>query len=215
MSDTVLTARRAQTRERILDAATRIFAHKGVPAATVEEICEGAGFTRGAFYSNFDSKDELCLAVFRRFAKETEDAARAAVATVPRAFDSVRVKDVVDNALTVMLTGVVAAPARVLAALEIRLYFLRNPQLDKYRPDRHEADLVFAKLLEDELSRAHLGLRLPSDQTVDLLNCVLESHTIKGSGIDIIRRRMGDVLDAMIIRREGCTTSAGSDSDVT
>ena len=51
---THVTARRAATRERLIDAAIDVFAEKGVLGASVEEICEDAGFTRGAFYSNFD-----------------------------------------------------------------------------------------------------------------------------------------------------------------
>ena len=37
-------------------AARTVFAERGIPGASVEEICEAAGFTRGAFYSNFPDK---------------------------------------------------------------------------------------------------------------------------------------------------------------
>ncbi len=59
-------ARREATRERVLDAAREVFAERGVIGGTVEEICERAGFTRGAFYSNFADKDELLAALVRR-----------------------------------------------------------------------------------------------------------------------------------------------------
>lgn len=55
--------RRAETRARILEAAGEVFAQRGFHGATVEEITERAGYTRGAFYSNFDDKDELFLAL--------------------------------------------------------------------------------------------------------------------------------------------------------
>lgn len=58
--------RRAATRERMLDAARTVLAREGIQGASVEHICEQAGFTRGAFYSNFSSKDELVLALFDR-----------------------------------------------------------------------------------------------------------------------------------------------------
>lgn len=54
-----VSTRRRQTQDRLLDAAREVFAAKGVHGATVEEICEAAGFTRGAFYSNFADKDDL------------------------------------------------------------------------------------------------------------------------------------------------------------
>lgn len=56
-----VTRRRENTRARLLDAAAQVFAEIGLEGASVEAICERAGFTRGAFYSNFDSKDELFL----------------------------------------------------------------------------------------------------------------------------------------------------------
>ena len=58
--------RRAVTRERMLDAAREVLAREGIQGASVEHICEQAGFTRGAFYSNFASKDDLLLALFHR-----------------------------------------------------------------------------------------------------------------------------------------------------
>ncbi|MFM0394689.1 TetR/AcrR family transcriptional regulator [Paraburkholderia phytofirmans] len=55
-----------QTRERLLDAAQAIFMKKGFVAASVEDIAAAAGYTRGAFYSNFGSKSELFLELLRR-----------------------------------------------------------------------------------------------------------------------------------------------------
>jgi AcrR family transcriptional regulator len=52
---------KARTRELLLDAAARTFARKGFAGASVEEIAEEAGFTVGALYSNFASKEELFL----------------------------------------------------------------------------------------------------------------------------------------------------------
>ena len=51
--------RRAETRRRLLDAAATVFVRRGLGAASVEEIASEAGFTRGAFYSNFESKEEM------------------------------------------------------------------------------------------------------------------------------------------------------------
>ena len=59
-------ARRQKTRARLLDAAFDIFAERGVHAASVELITEAAGFTRGAFYSNFSTKEELFFALMER-----------------------------------------------------------------------------------------------------------------------------------------------------
>jgi AcrR family transcriptional regulator len=59
-------ARREATRQRVLDAAREVFAEVGVIGGTVEDICERAGFTRGAFYSNFADKDDVVDALVER-----------------------------------------------------------------------------------------------------------------------------------------------------
>ena len=55
--------KQAVTRARLLDAAGRVFRRRGFEGASVEQITAEAGFTRGAFYSNFKSKDELIIAM--------------------------------------------------------------------------------------------------------------------------------------------------------
>jgi AcrR family transcriptional regulator len=62
---------REETRKHLLDAAQRLIAKKGLGTASVEDIAEAAGYTRGAFYSNFSSKDDLFLELLRRDHKET------------------------------------------------------------------------------------------------------------------------------------------------
>jgi AcrR family transcriptional regulator len=61
-----------QTRLRLLDAAQAIFMKKGFVAASVEDIAEAAGYTRGAFYSNFRSKPELFLELLKRDHEEMQ-----------------------------------------------------------------------------------------------------------------------------------------------
>jgi AcrR family transcriptional regulator len=52
-----------RTRERIVQAATRLFLRDGFGSTSLEQIGEQAGYTRGAVYSNFESKTELGIAV--------------------------------------------------------------------------------------------------------------------------------------------------------
>jgi AcrR family transcriptional regulator len=54
---------RWETRARLFEAAAGLFEARGVGGASIEAIAEKAGFTRGAFYSNFDDKDELIIAM--------------------------------------------------------------------------------------------------------------------------------------------------------
>ncbi|MFI1760474.1 TetR/AcrR family transcriptional regulator [Streptomyces sp. NPDC020800] len=60
-----VTRRRVRTRANLLDAAFAVFAAKGFGRVSIEEICEAAGYSRGAFYSNFATLDELFFALYR------------------------------------------------------------------------------------------------------------------------------------------------------
>jgi AcrR family transcriptional regulator len=54
---------REQTRDRLFKAAAQVFEQRGIGAASIEAIAAAAGFTRGAFYSNFAGKDALIIAM--------------------------------------------------------------------------------------------------------------------------------------------------------
>jgi AcrR family transcriptional regulator len=54
---------REETREKLFEAAAEVFEEQGIGAASIEAIAVAAGLTRGAFYSNFDDKDDLIIAM--------------------------------------------------------------------------------------------------------------------------------------------------------
>lgn len=55
---------RVNTRARLIESSRAVFAEHGFQAASIADLCAAAGFTRGAFYSNFETKDELFLALW-------------------------------------------------------------------------------------------------------------------------------------------------------
>jgi AcrR family transcriptional regulator len=57
---------RAEVRERLLEAGARVFADRGIYEARLDDVAADAGFSKGAVYSNFASKDDLVAAVMRR-----------------------------------------------------------------------------------------------------------------------------------------------------
>jgi len=67
----------AANRNRVLDAAARLFREKGIDGITVADLMKTAGMTHGGFYNHFESKEELAAAAFRT-------AFAAAVARVER-----------------------------------------------------------------------------------------------------------------------------------
>ncbi|MGW1543511.1 TetR/AcrR family transcriptional regulator [Streptomyces sp. NPDC002309] len=90
-----VTRRRVRTRARLLDAAFEVFAAKGFGRVSIEEVCEAAGYSRGAFYSNFASLDELFFALYRERAELIAEQVSGALAQdgpdldVPAAVDRV------------------------------------------------------------------------------------------------------------------------------
>lgn len=90
-----VTKRRVRTRANLLEAAFAVFAAKGFGRVSIEEVCEAAGYSRGAFYSNFDSLDELFFALYGERAGLIADQVAGALALdgpdldVPAAVDRV------------------------------------------------------------------------------------------------------------------------------
>ena len=75
MSSGPLTRREKQqrTRSSLLSAATKVFCRNGLEGASVDQVAQAAGYTKGAFYANFKSKEELFLVMLdERFARELE-----------------------------------------------------------------------------------------------------------------------------------------------
>jgi AcrR family transcriptional regulator len=65
--------KQAKTRSALLDSASKIFCRHGLANASVEQVAEDAGYTKGAFYANFRSKEELFLVMLdEKFAAEIE-----------------------------------------------------------------------------------------------------------------------------------------------
>ena len=62
-----------ETRSSLLRSAAKLFCRHGLAGASVEDVAQDAGFTKGAFYSNFKSKEELFLVMMdEKFGAELE-----------------------------------------------------------------------------------------------------------------------------------------------
>lgn len=72
---------RERTRARLLAAAEEVFAARGFHGASLEEVAELAGYSKGAVYSNFASKDKLFVAVLRKRMSEQAEFLTALCAT--------------------------------------------------------------------------------------------------------------------------------------
>lgn len=189
MTDTVaVTSRRREaTRQKLLDAAAQVFAEVGLDAASVEAICERAGFTRGAFYSNFETKDELFLELVGRVALERVAAVRARVGELER--DGL-LAGAASNVLAIVQQVLdISADDRlgVLLMSEIRIHALRNPDLaTAYLAQEDEMLEGVAHIIEDIGRTQALRFRLPALAAARLLLTVWEGASVRAAmaGLD-------------------------------
>jgi AcrR family transcriptional regulator len=133
--------RRDQTRAYLLEAAAAVFAAKGFHTASLDEIAEAAGFTKGAIYSNFGGKAELFLALVdqRRAAMVAEFFPASDPSLHPDPAELLESISDVYRRLT---------PTETEYALwaEFELYALRNPELRQRinRDNRQRFDALVA-----------------------------------------------------------------------
>lgn len=73
--------RREETRERLLESAVGVFARHGYERATVDEIVREAGFSKGAFYVHFESKEDLFFAMLEGRLAQIQDTLRQTMDT--------------------------------------------------------------------------------------------------------------------------------------
>jgi AcrR family transcriptional regulator len=160
--------RRAETVERLLDAALETFADIGFAAASVEDICRRGGFTRGAFYSSFRTKDELFGALFAR--ETTRDLARAE----QQLTGIEREADPVAAAVERCLSTFRADRTWVLVHTEYALYATRHPQAAAaLRRHAEELHRRLTGLITAAAGRTGIRLAIPANR---LARIVLALH---------------------------------------
>jgi AcrR family transcriptional regulator len=175
---TEISARRSATRDRLVEAALGVFAEKGVVGASVEEISEAAGFTRGAFYSNFESKDELCLAALDRFVAEGLAATKDAIASLevaqPQTLD-----ELVRHAISAFLEAQPSDRVSVLAGAELQLYAAREESFaGPYAAHAAGTGLTFARIIEDAAAQFGQRLAVPAEEAIGVLATVYISSAL-------------------------------------
>ncbi len=129
-----VTRRRTETRRRLLDAAALVFAEEGFGRSTVEQVCARAGFTRGAFYSNFASLDQLFLAMWEQRSHDLVEAMRQAFENVGGA-DVTDVRSIVEH----LLPAIPVDDVWYRVSAEFSAHALRNPGLRRVMTAREDA----------------------------------------------------------------------------
>lgn len=160
--------RRENTHARLVEASFGVFAELGLKRVTVDDLVGAAGYTRGAFYSNFSSIEEVFFEVFRERGESMLAAASAAVEAVPaEEFTIESIGSVLDA---------VRAQGREWYVLhaEFALLALRDERARRVLADFSERFRVrLVAVIEDVLHR--LG-RVPDRPTEELAEMVAALH---------------------------------------
>ena len=125
-----VTKRRPETRARLLEAATTVFAERGFGQVSIEQITAAAGFTRGAFYSNFDSVEELFFALYEE---------RAAIAAAEVAQALITPSETVAKLVDQVLSALPVDRQWILIRTDFLLHAARNPQVATALAGRRDA----------------------------------------------------------------------------
>ncbi|BDV31675.1 TetR/AcrR family transcriptional regulator [Microbacterium terricola] len=195
--------RRETTRAKLLDAAAQLFAEVGLDAASVEAICERAGFTRGAFYSNFASKDELFLELAGQVATARMEAVRARIAELE--CEGALGAQITDLAaiIPLVLDVSVADHVGVMLMSEIRINALRSPELAAaYLAQDAEMRTSVAQLITEIVESNQLVLRVEAADAARLMLTAWEGESVRatmaGLAYEEVAQRTNDVLALMI-----------------
>lgn len=198
---TSATRSRENTRARLLEAAAQVFAEVGLEGATVEAVCERAGFTRGAFYSNFESKDELFLRLAASVGAARVVAVRERITGMA---DDGRIRecDPADLVRQIMDAGD-DDRLDVMLMSEIRIRALRDPAFGKaYLAQEREMVGGISEIIREIVASGQIDLRIDADEAARLLMIVWEGMTVRAAmaGEDSARMRDAgsDALGRMV-----------------
>jgi AcrR family transcriptional regulator len=155
-----------RNRSRVLDAARRVFMERGYHGATLEQIAEEAGFSKGVVYSQFESKADLFLALLEKRIEERAAENAELVANLAG-----------EDAIAAMTEHFVrvgrSAPEWGLLVAEFRVHAARNPELNRRYAAAHERTIGWlSSLLEELYQRAGQELPFPPRHMAELVMAV-------------------------------------------
>jgi AcrR family transcriptional regulator len=184
--------RREQTRQELVSAAEACFVSRGFHASSVDEVAERAGYTKGAVYSNFASKEDLFFAVYERRVEQvlTEVAPGLRQLGAERAFDELAAgamhrRDPDDGWRAVFF--------------EFWAHVVRHPEL------RERFAAIHARFLEPLADAVRQladdrGLTLPGDVTASQVAVAWNAMEV---GLNLERLTQPQTVDRALARRMG------------
>ncbi|MFD1035696.1 TetR/AcrR family transcriptional regulator [Sphingomonas hankookensis] len=156
---------RMETRTRLLDAAIGLIVAGGVAAASIRGICERAGFSQGAFYSYFASKDDLLFTLVEEH-----------MANLARKFDMLvadtryQTAEAILDTIGASLDALSVDASYSVLVVELHLHARRNAAFRaRFEPVKIAYESAFAGVMSHLLRRTGLTPVIPSIQLARIL----------------------------------------------
>jgi len=150
------------TRRQLLRSARAVFAHDGFEHARIEEIASKAGKTRGAFYDNFDDKEDVFFAIFEENIDRDLAELNPLIAGLTTFEQRVEV-------IEEYLSELTKDRERILLSLEFKLYSIRHPRKRKRLAALHGAMRLRGSIPELNLLLPQMGEKRSNAQLCDSL----------------------------------------------
>jgi AcrR family transcriptional regulator len=168
------------TRALLLDAAEEVFAEKGFTSATLDDIAHSAGYTKGAIYKHFSTKEDLFLAVSDRYWRRYFDN----FAEVLSAATELGARELDDVAQRWRQLSKDRGAEHAALGHEFTLYLLRNSEArERVATKRSEVVEALSTFVAEGLDRMGGALLIPPLTFAQLLVATSDSIVL-GSQLD-------------------------------
>lgn len=186
------------TRRKLLSAAETIFARDGFEAARLADIAALAGYTRGAFYAHFKSKEDIFFALLELWVGRRIDEVNSVIKS--HSDPAARL-----HALRQHYARTASDRRLALLSLEFKLFAIRHPNAHarlraRQRPLRENAGNILRRLAKD--ARAHIAISGVAAATglASLSNALLLEHLVDHHSMSDadVRHLLGVFFDAVL-----------------
>ncbi len=163
------------TRQKLLSAALRVFARDGFEASRIEDIAAEAGHSRGAFYANFDTKEDLFLALLEHQASKRIAELQAAIAGIENRKQRL-------SKMREFYVGRAIDRQWAMLTFEFKLYALRHSRQRARLAAAHQRIRESLHLeLMSQLNDSYLGRELKENAVKVLLEVLLNGLVLEHS----------------------------------
>jgi AcrR family transcriptional regulator len=168
------------TRSLLLDAAEEVFAERGFTPATLDDIAHAAGYTKGAIYKHFVTKEELFLAVSDRYWRRYFDNFAEVMSTARH----VGAGEIDEIAARWRQLSLDRGAEHAALGHEFTLYLLRNPDArERVAAKRAEVVEALGKFVVDGVDRLGGALLIPAETFAQILVATSDA-VVLGSQLD-------------------------------